>query len=377
MNKIDFITLSRSDFASLSPIYAYFKEQRFFNTNLIYGGSHCLKRFGFSKNNIRAEFPEALCMLDFLYSDKDLPGDLTEASGRLVSQMHNYLRNSKPDAVFIVGDRWELLPVAYTCFLSRIPVLHHSGGDMTQGSMDNQTRYALTNLSNLHFVGLEKHRDRLLSVGEEPWRISVVGEPALNQATETAHCKSKENNHHKVEHTLATFHPCLGDTLNIPEQTDFFLNCLREIPGKIMITGPNPDAYSSIVYDKIQNFNRTHTNAVFVENLGSAYYEVLANATLLIGNSSSGIWETATFRVPTINIGSRQGGRTRQSHIIDISYDISSFRHAMAKIKSKEYIDEIVNLENIYYHKDGLSNIHKATRENITKDNLINKKILL
>jgi UDP-hydrolysing UDP-N-acetyl-D-glucosamine 2-epimerase len=377
MNKIDFITLSRSDYASLSPIYAYFKEQRYFNANLIFGGSHCLKRFGHSKDKIQVEFPEALCMLDFLHSDKDLPSDLTEASGRLVTQMHNYLRNSKPDAVFIVGDRWELLPVAYTCFLNRIPVLHHSGGDMTQGSMDNQTRYALTNLSNLHFVGLEKHRDRLLSVGEEPWRVSVVGEPALNQATRTAHFISEEHNHHKVEHTLATFHPCLGDSLNIPEQTDFFLNCLREIPGKIIITGPNPDAYSSIVFDKIQNFNRKHSNVVFEENLGSAYYEVLAKATLLIGNSSSGIWETATFRVPTINIGLRQEGRTRQSHVIDILYEISSFRRAMAQIKSKKYIDEIANLENIYYDKSGLSNIHKATKENIMKNNLINKKMLL
>ena len=122
-----------------------------------------MERFEHSGENVLKNFPDAAAKLDFLQETDDTPEQLVLAASRLILQMNLYLSDSQPDAVFIVGDRWELLPVAYSCFLRRIPVLHHSGGDMTQGSMDNQTRYALTNISSIHFVAIEQHEDRLLT----------------------------------------------------------------------------------------------------------------------------------------------------------------------------------------------------------------------
>ena len=377
MKKIDFISLCRSDYATLAPIFSSFKDKKYFENNLIFGGSHCLERFGHSGENILKDFPDAAAKLDFLQETDDTPEQLVLAASRLILQMNLYLSDSQPDAVFIVGDRWELLPVAYSCFLRRIPVLHHSGGDMTQGSMDNQTRYALTNISSIHFVAIKQHQDRLLTLGEEPWRVHKVGEPALNVATQIALQKVKSKKGKKQDYTLATFHPCLGDLMNIPDQTDFFLDCLSALKGRIIITGPNPDAYSNYVYKKIKSFSTEHANVEFTENLGEKYYEYLAKATLLIGNSSSGIWESATFKVPTINIGMRQEGRTRQAHIIDINYDIKSFQRAMNYIKSPEYMSNLSCLENIYYDAKGVDKIHEIVKKTLVRPDLINKKILL
>ena len=217
-------------------------------------------RFGNSKDNILRDFPDATSNLNFLYEGDDTPEEMVEAASRLMIQMNLHLDKSKPEAVFIVGDRWELLPVAYACFLRRIPILHHSGGDMTQGSMDNQTRYALTNLSSLHFVGIKQHKDRLLQLGEEPWRVHTVGEPALNGASEILQQQVAFTAKSKQYYTLATFHPCLADPLGISEQTDFFLDCLNALNGKITITGPNPDAYSNQVYEKIKMFASKKSN---------------------------------------------------------------------------------------------------------------------
>ena len=273
MKKIDFISLSRSDYATLAPIFSHFESENYFENNLIFGGSHCLDRFGNSKDNILNDFPDASASLDFLLESDDAPGEMVEAASRLLVKINFHLERYKPEAVFLVGDRWELLPVAYACFLRRIPILHHSGGDMTQGSMDNQTRYALTNLSSLHFVGIQQHKDRLLKLGEEPWRVHIVGEPALNVALETIVKQDQFSTQKKQDYTLATFHPCLADPLDIPEQTDFFLDCLNTLSGKITITGPNPDAYSKQVYEKIKIFSLKNSNVEFKEHLGAKYYE--------------------------------------------------------------------------------------------------------
>lgn len=372
MKKIAFISLCRSDYQTISPIYAEFKKNKFFFNELICGGSHLLKRYGNSFEEVKSEFQDAKAKLNFLSQMDDNPSQLVEASGRLVHQFNDYLDESAPDAVFIVGDRWELLPIAFATFLRRIPIMHHSGGDITQGSMDNQLRYSVTNLANLHFVAIDEHRRRLLQTGEEEWRINVVGEPALENAQKIVNSPKNENSH-----TLATLHPCVVDYLDIPSQVDFFIKCLKSIKGKIIITGPNPDAHSEVVYMKLKSFVASYPNIEFRENLGAQYYEVLKNSSLLIGNSSSGIWEAATFGVPVINIGTRQEGRTRQANVIDINYDYESFKIAVDKVNSSEFQQSIRFMDNIYYQKKSVKKIYSVVEKEITNPNLLKKRVLL
>ena len=372
MKKIAFISLCRSDYQTISPIYAEFKKNNFFSNELICGGSHLLSRYGNSFEEVKSEFKDAKAKLNFLSQMDDNPSQLVDASGRLVQQFNDYLDESAPDAVFIVGDRWELLPIAFASFLRRIPLIHHSGGDITQGSMDNQLRYSVTNLANLHFVAIDEHRRRLIQTGEEEWRINVVGEPALENAEKIVNTPKNEN-----LHTLATFHPCVADHLDIPSQVDFFIKCLKSIEGKIIVTGPNPDAHSEIVYIKLKSFVANHPNVEFRENLGAQYYEVLKNSLLIIGNSSSGIWEAATFGVPVINIGTRQEGRTRQANIIDISYDYESFKSAVNQVKALKFQQTIRHMQNIYFQKNSVKKIYSVVKKEINNPNLLKKRVIL
>jgi UDP-hydrolysing UDP-N-acetyl-D-glucosamine 2-epimerase len=372
MKKIAFISLSRSDYQTLSPIYAEFKKNGFFSIDLICGGSHLLSRYGRSFEEVKSQFIEAKAKLNFLSQMDDNPAELVDASARLMHQFNDYLDDSAPDAIFIVGDRWELLPIAFASFLRRIPLIHHSGGDITQGSMDNQLRYSVTNLANLHFVAIDQHRRRLIETGEEGWRIHVVGEPALQSAEKLVNTPKK-----KYSHTLATFHPCVVDYLDIPKQVDFFIECLKSIPGKIIVTGPNPDAYSEVVYQKLKTFVANQPNVEFRENLGVQYYDILKNSSLIIGNSSSGIWEAATFGVPAINIGTRQEGRTRQANIIDISYSYESFTNAVTQTKSWQFQQSISNMSNIYFDKNSAKKIYSVVKKEINNPNLLKKRVML
>ena len=372
MKKIAFISLCRSDYQTISPIYTEFRKNNFFSSELICGGSHLLKRYGNSFEEVKSEFNEAKAKFNFLSQMDDNPSELVEAGGRLVQQFNDYLGESTPDAVFIVGDRWELLPIAFASFLRRIPLIHHSGGDITQGSMDNQLRYSVTNLANLHLVAIDQHRQRLIQTGEEEWRIHVVGEPALANAEKLMSTPKDKNSH-----TLATFHPCVADELDIPAQVEFFIDCLKSITGKIIVTGPNPDAYSEIVYQKLKSFVADHPDVEFRANLGEQYYDVLKNSSLMIGNSSSGIWEAATFGVPVINLGTRQEGRTRQPNIIDISYNYESFKNAINQIKSSSFQESIRYMKNLYFYPDSVKKIYSVVKKEINNPKLLNKRVVL
>ena len=377
MKKVLFISMCRSDYQTIAPVFSEFRSQGFFRTELVCGGSHLLERYGESFKEIKAEFSDTVLALRFLNESDNRPDELVNASGRLMTLFNNYLSASNPDAVFIVGDRWELLPLAFVCFLRRTPLMHHSGGDITQGSMDNQARYSVTKLADLHFVAIEEHKQRLIRTGEEEWRVHVVGEPALQTAEDLA-CDINHGSEMPVRtHTLATFHPCLEDTLEIKEQADFFIKCLDLIKGKIIVTAPNPDAYSDQIYNKINTYVSGRVDAELHKNLGNSYYEYLMRSTLMIGNSSSGIWEAATFKVPVINIGSRQEGRTRQSNIIDVEFDYDKVLHALEIITSKNFKSSMQDIRNLYYNKESVSLIHSNLQRKLNNANLMHKRILL
>ena len=376
MNKIDFITLSRSDYASLEPIFRHIKETTNINARLYAGGSHHLKRYGYSIESIRHEFSSSLIELDFLSEQTDTPIELLYDSSVQIRKFAKELKKSSPDAIFIVGDRWEMLPIAYCAFMLQIPIIHHSGGDITQGSLDNQARYALSNFSHIHLVSLSEHKKRLLMCGEQDWRIEIVGEPALLRAEAIAkRNRAITSRAHKKKYALATFHPCSLDSIPILAQVGFFIECLDQLEMPVIITAPNPDAHSKTVYKKILDYSKQRPDIEFIPNLGAEYYQYLCDAELLIGNSSSGIWEASTFQVPVINIGSRQEGRSRSENVIDIGYNIDEFKNSCKKIQSIDFKLKLTSIKNIYYDNECLELINRKLTVNYDKSKLLNKKI--
>jgi UDP-hydrolysing UDP-N-acetyl-D-glucosamine 2-epimerase len=377
MISVHFISLSRSDYTSLRPVIKAALNDSELEVKIIAGGSHLLKRFGNSIESFKKDNIPIHHIINFLSESDDSDEDFAISFGKAYQGFTKYFIDQKPDRVFILGDRWEMLAASAAANILRIPIIHHSGGDITQGSLDNQTRYVLSIQSHLHLVALDEHRQRLILMGEEEWRITTVGEPALtelnNIASETNNIFDDLGIPDGKEFVLATFHPTTFDKLPAKEQIDLFIEILQEIKEEIILTAPNPDPNSKFFYNKLLEFTQANSHVHFFENLGyKRYYGAMKHAKFMIGNSSSGIWEAPSFSLPVINLGDRQKDRLRAGNVIDVDLNIKSIKLALEKVSDKANLKDIVNP---YVKENTNQLILKSIKMDIGKSKLLSKKL--
>lgn len=353
MSKISFFSFSRSDYTSLSPLIRMALKEHRLKVEVVAGGSHLLERFGKTISAFKLDDIPIHTCCDFMRENDDSDTDIARAAGLEYEQVLNYLISSQPDFVFILGDRWEMLPVAQAAFLLRIPILHHSGGDVTQGALDNQVRYSLSCLSHFHFTALEEHSQRLLKMGEESWRVKTVGEPALTEIKCLALDRDQfyqmaglEKNESFI---LATFHPTTYDSIPPKDQISVFLKTLEMIPEAIILTAPNPDPGSMFFLNELEKFSKLHPRVKLHKSLGARlYYAAMASATFMVGNSSSGIWEAPSFELPVLNLGDRQSDRVRAVNVIDVSLNLNEIENGLKKIRNQTFRSNLEGMQNPY-----------------------------
>lgn len=379
MAGVYFITLSRSDYASTRPIVREALNAGI-DAKLIAGGSHLLKRYGSTIDQIRGVDGFSIhAAPDFLREIDDSPADLAAAYARAVDQFVQIFTQDRPERVFIVGDRWEMLAVASAASLLQIPIIHHSGGDITQGSADNQTRYALTTLSHIHLTALPEHSERLIAMGEEPWRVSTVGEPALTALEDNAKAVPDIHAHLSLKahepFVLATFHPTSFDTLAPDAQIDVFLNALDAVTDTLILTAPNPDATSDLFLRKLKDYAAKHAHVHLHDSLGSAYYAAMKAARFMIGNSSSGLWEAPSFALPVINIGPRQQGRVHGNNVVNVPLDADAIRSAIATVSAPAFRAALTH-DNPYVRIDTLALILQAITQPTDAATLLAKRFI-
>lgn len=374
--KVCFISFSRSDYTSLRPIIRAAQADTEIEAVVVAGGSHLLKRFGNSIEIFKRDSIEFDHVIDFLDEQDDTELDIARAHGRAYQAMVEYFDANQPDAVFILGDRWEMLAVATAASLLRIPIVHHSGGDITQGSQDNQTRYALSVLAHIHLVALDQHRQRLLRMGEEDWRVISVGEPALTEITQcvSEDIRSELGLQPNAPFVLATYHPTTYESMSFAEQVQFFVAALDLIEVDVVLTAPNPDPGSNTFYEVLQNYAAGRANAHLFENLGpERYYAAMHEAEFMIGNSSSGIWEAPSFGLPVINLGRRQQDRLRGKNVIDIDLDLVAVKQAITQIDDLKSSVELRQKQNPYVKENTLALVLDALKMDIPREKLLAK----
>ncbi len=381
MPSVCFVTLSRSDYASLRPVVRAAMADSEIETKLIAGGSHMLARYGITIEQIKKDGLAIHATAEFLSEKDDSPEQLAAAYARAVSIFVELFTADQPDYVFVLGDRWEMLAVATAASMLQIPIVHHSGGDITQGSSDNQTRYALSCLSHLHLVALEDHRRRLLAMGEEAWRVMTVGEPALTELPTYAALAGdiyEELGLQKGEPcVLATFHPTSFDTLSTEAQIDGFLEVLDTISEPIILTAPNPDAESEIFLRKLTEYADKHAHVQLHESLGAVrYYAAMKHAKYMIGNSSSGLWEAPSFGLPVINIGPRQQGRAHGANVVNVPLVVKDVTAAIRQVSQPAFLEKLVDNTNPYVRADTLELILDALKKPHDKKALLAKKLM-
>lgn len=381
MLRIHFITLSRSDYATLRPVAMAAERDGYLGTKVIAGGAHSLKRFGNTVDAVRADGYAEVETVDFLREEDGSDADMAAAYARAMQGFVDLLSRDMPDMVFVVGDRWEMLAPVTAASLLRIPVAHHSGGDITQGSADNQTRYALTTLSHLHFTALEEHAERLVRMGEEAWRVAVTGEPALlglaKAAAGTSAFRAAFSLREDEPFALATFHPTSYDGLPPEEQIGIFIRALDEVKGAVVLTAPNPDPGNAAFHARLAEYAKGNPRVRLVAALGAErYYAAMAGARLMIGNSSSGIWEAPSFGLPVVNIGRRQEGRVRGGNVADADLDPAAIREAIRKAEDPRFREGLKDRSNPYVKADAVERILAGIKSGRSKAELLAKVLV-
>ncbi len=353
MRTIGVVTVGRSDYGIYLPILRQIVARPELNLRLIVSGMHMLPKFGRTIDLIRADGFEVSDELDFSRTE-DGPEAMTETMGRATVSYGKAFTRSRPDLLLLLGDRFEMHAAAVAALPLRLPVAHIHGGELTFGAIDDALRHSMTKLSHLHFVSTIDYARRVKQLGEEPWRILVSGAPSLDNLRHVELLGAEQfAKKFEVDITrgflLVTYHPETLDFVPVKERFEALLSALRESNRCVLVTLANADAHGAVINDMIRAYVHSSPHAHLVENLGTqGYFSAMELADAMIGNSSSGIIEAASFRLPVVNIGSRQAGRIRAANVIDCGNMTAEIKDAIARATSNSFRESLVHLKNPY-----------------------------
>ena len=317
MKNITIITSTRAEYGLLRPVIQKVAAAQDLQLQLVVTGAHLCARFGNTVQEIEADgLPIAARLPIFDEANPNEPVALTIA--RTITVFDSYFAAHRPDAVLLLGDRFEIFAVAAAASARHIPIAHISGGDVTLGAADEYYRHCITKMAALHFPSCAESAARLVRMGEAPGTVFCVGGlgdeniRTLPKMTRQELCSSTGFDLMQP-FAIVTYHPETSAAAGDPAaQADALCAAMEAVPGVFwLITGSNADAGGAVCTAKMQAFAAAHPQrAGFINSLGlKRYLSAMQCAALVVGNSSSGVVETPTFGVPTVNIGSRQAGR--------------------------------------------------------------------
>jgi UDP-N-acetylglucosamine 2-epimerase (non-hydrolysing)/GDP/UDP-N,N'-diacetylbacillosamine 2-epimerase (hydrolysing) len=286
----------------------------------------------------------------------------------------------RPDILVVLGDRIEMYAAALSALPFKIPVAHIHGGEITQGAIDDALRHSITKLSHLHFVSTQEHARRVLQLGEEPWRITVSGAPGLDnlhsvQLLDTHQLQAEFGLQWEEPPLLVTFHPVTLEHEQTRWQVGELLAALDKCGMPIVFTMPNADTGGRAIIPMIEDFVYSHPSARSVDSLGTqGYFSLMKGAAAMVGNSSSGIIEAASFELPVVNIGTRQRGRVRGANVIDVDYDRRSILDGLRKALDPQFRMELRGLTNPYGSGAASEKILQVLKEIALDQRLVMKR---
>lgn len=376
--KIAVVTTSRADFGHLYWTLKDLETNSEIDLKLIAIGSHFSPEFGNTFKEIEADgftIDERVeCLIS---SDSDV--GMAKTIGVETLGLADVLGKMRPDILLLIADRYEMLAPASTALALRIPIAHIEGGDISEGAIDDAVRNALTKMSHLHFTTSEKSKKRVLAMGEEAWRVHQVGSPSLdNLRRRKLFSKSEIEKDLEMDFSQKTvvvaYHPVTLSSDTVSE-ADVVFDALTKIPQQIVFCYPNSDAGSHKLIERAKNFCQQRSNAHLFVNLNHLkYWSLLKYSDLLLGNSSSGIMETASLELPTVNIGIRQKGREKPINILDAKPESNSILQAVEKGLDKEFRSSLVGMTNLFGNGHASERIIKVLSETPLGEKLLIKR---
>lgn len=345
MKNITIITSTRAEYGLLRPVIQKVAAAQDLQLQLVVTGAHLCARFGNTVQEIEADgLPIATRLPIFEEENPNEPVALTIA--RTITVFDGYFAAHRPDAVLLLGDRFEIFAVATAAAARHIPIAHISGGDVTLGAADEYYRHCITKMAALHFPSCAESAARLVRMGEAPETVFCVGGlgdeniRTLPKMTRQELCASTGFDLMQP-FAIVTYHPETSAAAGDPAaQADALCAAMEAVPGVFwLITGSNADAGGAVCTAKMQAFAAAHPQrAGFINSLGlKRYLSAMQCAALVVGNSSSGVVETPTFGVPTVNIGSRQAGRIICQNVLCCAAAAPAIEAALRRALTPEF----------------------------------------
>jgi UDP-hydrolysing UDP-N-acetyl-D-glucosamine 2-epimerase len=352
MKRVAVVSVGRSDYGHLVPVLDAAAAAGL-DAPLVVSGAHLDPAFGATVDEIEDDGRAVAARVPSSAGDDSAVG-VANAMGRAVVGFADAFIRLEPDAILVLGDRYEMHAAALAALPLNIPVAHIHGGESSEGAFDESLRHSITKLSHLHFAATEEYGRRIVQMGEEPWRVTVTGSPGLD-AIAGLEPLSDDELAERIGLSLAsptllvTYHPETLAPDSVPRDVDELVRALEQRPEQLLITAPNADTNGVAVRERLRALVESRPNAVLVESLGSrAYLSALRWVSAMVGNSSSGIIEAASFSLPVVNVGDRQRGRIRGANVLDAPAERDAIRATVARAVSTDFRASIAGLPNPY-----------------------------
>jgi len=350
--RIAVVTSSRADYSHLYWPLRELNAHPAIELGVFVLGPHLSPQFGNTVAEIeRGGFPIKARMECLLSSDTDT--GMAKTIGIAIQSLADALTAWRPDLLLLIADRYEMLAPASVAVAMRIPIAHIEGGEVSQGAIDDQVRNAITKLAHVHFTSTDMARRRVIAMGEESWRVHHAGAPSLDHLR-----RSKLLDRRALEgrlgvklstpSMLAAWHPVtiLRDT---NAEAEALFAALEKTPGQLIFVYPNTDAGSHALIERARAVVKSRSDTHLFVNLDAVtYWSLLGQVDVMVGNSSSGIMEAASFGLPVVNVGMRQQGRERARNVIDVKADSNAIVRSIGRALNPAFRARLRGMKNPY-----------------------------
>ena len=373
------VTGTRADYGLLRWVMQGIKDDPLLTLQTVATGMHLSPEFGLTYKAIEKDGFQIDRKVEMLTSSDTAVG-ISQSMGLGLIGFADVLNELQPDLIVVLGDRFEILSAAAAALVFRIPVAHLHGGETTQGAIDEAIRHSITKMSHLHFVAAEKYRDRVVQLGEQPDRVFLVGGLGIDsiKRIDLLHRLALEDAlDFKLgdRSLLITFHPATLDENASKSQMFELLEALKQLQGvQLIFTMPNADTDGRSLAKMVENFVSQNPSARLYKSLGQLrYLSCMAHVDGVIGNSSSGLLETPSFRKGTVNIGDRQKGRLQAGSVINCEPKCKSIVAALGRLYSGDFQAELPMTINPY-GEGGASDLIVSTIKSFPLQDIIKKQ---
>ena len=376
MKRIAVITGTRAEYGIFKPVLQAIKTNPRLKLSLIVVGMHLAAEFGYTVKEIENDHFKIDSKIDVLHL-KDTGVAMARSIGECIAKMADSLDRIKPDILLVLGDRSEMLAGAVAATYLGVSIAHIHGGDIS-GNVDEPVRHAITKLAHIHFPATKESAARIIKMGEEPWRVHVVGAPGLDSALskelpEPKQMAEKYGLETSKPIILVVQHSLVTEAEDAANQIRETLNAIVELGYQTIVIYPNADAGGRRMIEAIKEYEGYPFIKTFNSIPHEEYLSLMKLASLMVGNSSSGIIEAPSFGLPVVNVGTRQVGRQRSENIIDVGYNKEQIKKAINKaLFDEKFKQKARNCRSIY----GNGKAGKRIAD-ILSETRINKRLLL